>query len=82
MSHLEVGPQDLDDVAAFLAARQADPADHIGYLDLQPGPIAAQLRGLEPLGTAGLVVARDGGRIVGALAAEWDTEPPRCWWHG
>ncbi len=23
-----------------------------------------------------------GERIVGLLAAEWDTEPPRVWWHG
>ncbi|MFA9431006.1 GNAT family N-acetyltransferase [Egicoccus sp. AB-alg2] len=79
---LEVAPEDLTAVAAFVAARQTDPAHHIGYLSVEPEAIAVQLRGLEPLGTGGLVVARVRGRVVGALAAEWDEDPPRCWWHG
>lgn len=80
--HLELDPVDLSAVAAFLADRQADPGQHIGYLNTEPAAIVGQLRGLEPLGTGGLLVARVDGRIVGVLAAEWDTEPPRCWWHG
>lgn len=79
---VDLDPADLAEVAAFLAAQQADPGRHIGYLNTDADAIAEQLAELEPLGTAGLVVARDAGRIVGALAAEWDTEPPRCWWHG
>jgi len=79
---LEVAPTELLDVAAFVAAQQADPAHHIGYLHVDAGPILEQLAGLEPVGTAGLVVATDGGRLVGVLAAEWDDAPPRCWWHG
>jgi len=79
---LELDPADLPAVAEFLAAQQADPTRHIGYLNSEPGSIMEQLGGLEPLGTGGLVVARIAGRIVGVLAAEWDTDPPRCWWHG
>ncbi|MFA9446774.1 GNAT family N-acetyltransferase [Egicoccus sp. AB-alg6-2] len=82
MLHLESDPDDVAAVAEFMAAQQADPTHHIGYLGLDAEPIRLQLQGLEPLGTAGLSVARDGSRIVGALAAEWDTDPPRCWWHG
>lgn len=82
MVHLEVGPADLADVAGFVAGQQADPASAIGYLDDTAEAIAEELLALEPLGTAGLVVARRDGRPVGVLAAEYDAEPPRCWWHG
>lgn len=79
---LDIDPADLAAVAAFLAVAQTDPSRHVGYLDDDPHAIIEQLRELAPLGTAGLIVARDAGRIVGVLAAEWETDPPRCWWHG
>jgi hypothetical protein len=34
------------------------------------------------LGLDGTVVAVDGDQVVGVLAAEWDDDPPRVWWHG
>ncbi|GGI08494.1 GNAT family N-acetyltransferase [Egicoccus halophilus] len=82
MVQLDLGPADLSAVARFVAEQQHDPASHIGYLSLDPEPVAAELAALEPVGTDGLVVAVDRGRLVGVIAAEWDTDPPRCWWHG
>jgi ribosomal protein S18 acetylase RimI-like enzyme len=73
----------LPEAAAFVAALQADPGHHIGYLGTEVEALAEQLRELEPAGVAGTVIARDGeGEILGLLGAEWDTDPPRVWWHG
>jgi ribosomal protein S18 acetylase RimI-like enzyme len=69
-------------LAGLVAVQQADGRTHIGYLGTDPESIAEDLAALQPLGLAGVVVAADGGRIVGALGAEWDHEPPRVWWHG
>jgi ribosomal protein S18 acetylase RimI-like enzyme len=73
---------DLAAVAALVADQQRDPARHIGYLASTEDSIAEQLTHLEPAGLAGVVVAVDGRDVLGMLAAEWDTYPPRVWWHG
>jgi ribosomal protein S18 acetylase RimI-like enzyme len=73
---------DLPAIAALVAEQQRDPTRHVGYLATAEAAIAAQLLGLEPAGLDGAVVAVEGGRLVGMLAAEWDEDPPRVWWHG
>jgi ribosomal protein S18 acetylase RimI-like enzyme len=75
---------DLDAVVALIVALQVDPVHHIGYLDAEPDAVAGQLAELQPQGIDGHLVAADGedGELIGFLGLEWDTEPPRVWWHG
>lgn len=69
--------------AAELAARlQRDPASHIGYLDVEAAALEQQLAELEPLGHEGLLGAFAGSALVGLLGTDWETDPPRVWWHG
>jgi ribosomal protein S18 acetylase RimI-like enzyme len=73
---------ELEAVAALVAAQQRDPARHIGYLASTEHSVAEQLTHLEPAGLAGVAVAVEDRDVLGMLAAEWDTDPPRVWWHG
>jgi ribosomal protein S18 acetylase RimI-like enzyme len=73
---------DLAAIATLVAEQQRDPARHVGYLASTEDAIEVQLTELEPLGLDGTVIAVDAGQLVGVLAAEWDDEPPRVWWHG
>jgi ribosomal protein S18 acetylase RimI-like enzyme len=75
-------PTELPAIARLVAAQQQDPARHIGYLASDEHAIAVQLAELEPAGLGSTVVAVDGDQVVGVLAAEWDDDPPRVWWHG
>lgn len=72
---------DLDEVARRVAELQRDPEQYVCYLSTEPAAIAAELGEL-PGGPAATVVAVSGGRPVGLLAADHDTDPPRVWWHG
>lgn len=73
---------DLRTLVALIVDAQREPERHIGYLEERPEPVRTQLLELEPVGLDGCVVAERDGRVVGLLAAEWDTQPPRVWWHG
>jgi ribosomal protein S18 acetylase RimI-like enzyme len=73
---------ELAAIASLVAEQQRDPTRHLGYLASDEQAISVQLTDLEPVGLDGTVVAVDGDRIVGVLAAEWDDDPPRVWWHG
>jgi ribosomal protein S18 acetylase RimI-like enzyme len=75
-------PADLAAIATLVAEQQRDPTRHVGYLASTEDAIAVQLTELEPLGLDGTVIALDEGQVVGVLAAEWDDDPPRVWWHG
>lgn len=72
---------DLDEVVRQVARLQADPEYHVGYLSLDAESVAEELTGL-PGGPTAAVVAIGGGRPVGLLAADYDRDPPRVWWHG
>jgi ribosomal protein S18 acetylase RimI-like enzyme len=83
--HLTIGavaPAERDTVAALFAAAQVRPDRHICYLSLVAPAIGEELASLEPDGWDGVLVARAGDRLVGALGVEHDREPPRVWWHG
>lgn len=85
MADVEVRPvraAELAGLAELIAAQQSDPRGHVAYLAEDAASIAADLAALEPLGLEGVLVGVADGRIVGALGAEWDAEPPRAWWHG
>lgn len=69
-------------VAALIAEQQADPAHHVCYLSFTAEDIAGELRELEPLGLAGVLVAADGGNLLGVIGAQWAQDPPRVWWQG
>lgn len=72
-------PDELDDVIALIAAQQPHPDRNIGYLGTEPDGIAAELDGLEPPWATTARVIREGGRITGAIVAEWDAELGRSW---
>lgn len=74
-------PADLADFAPRVAALQADPEYHVGYLSEDADAIAEEIAAL-PGGPAAAVVAIGGGRPVGLLGADHHADPPRVWWHG
>lgn len=77
-----VRDDELDAVTTLIAAQQARPERHISYESMEPEAILVELRELEPAGLDTLLVATEDDEVAGALALEWDTEPPRVWWHG
>lgn len=82
---LDIGPAREDErstIVALFAASQARPDRHVCYLSLDPEAIEAEVAELSPDGWHGVLVARRGDTVVGALALEHDSEPPRVWWHG
>jgi GNAT superfamily N-acetyltransferase len=75
----EGGP--LEEIAAFVATRNDDDAQHIGYVGTKADDIAATFRDLYP--GALFALARDGdGALVGVLGAEWDLDIGRTWLYG
>lgn len=82
---LDIGTAREDEratVVALFAAGQHRPDRHVCYLSLDPDAIDAEIDELAPDGWKGVLVARRGDEVVGALALEHDREPPRVWWHG
>ncbi len=77
-----VSADQLGAVATAIARWQGEPATHICYLSMEPEAIAGDLEGLEPAALDASLGAWRGDEVVGFMAAEWDTAPPRVWWHG
>ena len=77
-----VRPEQLTDISEALARWQREPTMHVCYLGTEAEPIAADLEALEPAGLDAAVAAWRDRSVVGFLAAEWDEDPPRVWWHG
>ena len=73
---------DLNDIAAFIAAQQAHPARRICYVGTDAVGIVAELDGLEPSWTTTAQVLREGTRITGVLISEWDGDLGRAWLIG
>lgn len=74
--------EEVDGVARWVAAQQADPTRHVASESMDPAAVATDLRQLEPRGLDDVLVAVDGDAIVGLLGLEHDTDPPRVWWRG
>jgi ribosomal protein S18 acetylase RimI-like enzyme len=69
------------EVATFIAARNADDTQHIGYVDTVFDDIDATLADLYE--GAVFALARDeDGALTGVLGAEWDTAIGRTWLYG
>lgn len=82
---MEIRPiteSELPLAAALIAEQQADPERHICYLSFTAQDVAGELRELEPLGLDGVLVAADGGNLLGVIGAQWAQDPPRVWWQG
>ncbi len=77
-----VSTDQLGAVATAIAGWQRQPVTHVCYLSMEPEAIAGDLERLEPAALDASLAAWRGEKVVGFMAAEWDTAPPRVWWHG
>jgi ribosomal protein S18 acetylase RimI-like enzyme len=82
LSQLAPGERALDELAYFVAELNRHEAHQIGYLDADPAQVAAALAGLEAPPHESWVIAREDGRMVGALGFEADAELGRAWIYG
>ena len=74
-------PAALAGIGAFVATANADPAQHIGYVDGSAAEVTTTLSELD--GEAVFALGRDAdGGMVAVLAAEWDTDLGRTWLYG
>jgi ribosomal protein S18 acetylase RimI-like enzyme len=74
-----VGPDELDEVVAFVAAQQARPERSITYVGTEAAGIRAELDGLAPPWATTARVVRAAAGVTGAVAVEWDGELGRAW---
>ena len=74
-----VAAEALDEVLDLIAAEQAHPDRGTTMLGDTRDGIAAELGDVEPDWTASVRVARQDGRIVGAVVGDWDPEVGRAW---
>lgn len=78
---LPAGEERLADVVAFVAAAQAQPERHVSFVGVDAGSLRHEFSEVEKWGDR-LLVAIDGGDLVGALLADIDEEMRRVWWIG
>ena len=74
-----VAADELDEVLDLIAAEQAHPDRGTTMLGEKRDGIAAELGDVEPDWTASVRVAREDGRIVGAVVGDWDPDLGRAW---
>lgn len=73
----------LEEVVAFVAAAQADPAQHVAFLNTGEATIRAEIQ--DAFGPAWLertVFAFEGGALIGCALIDFDTALRRVWLHG
>jgi ribosomal protein S18 acetylase RimI-like enzyme len=76
------GADELAEVIDLIVDQQCRPDRNIAYLGTERAGVIAELEGLEPAWTTTARIAREGDRIVGAVAVEWDDEVGRSWVMG
>lgn len=77
------GPDDLEEVVAFVTPLQAAPATNVAYLAAEPDGIRAELLELDPPWWELTRLARGvDGQLIGAAFAAVDRELGRAWLHG
>jgi ribosomal protein S18 acetylase RimI-like enzyme len=74
-----VDPDELDEVLDLIAAEQAHTDRGTTMLGETRDGIEAELGDVEPDWTASVRVAREGGRMVGAVVGDWDPDVGRAW---
>ncbi|MFN8420150.1 MAG: GNAT family N-acetyltransferase [Anaerolineae bacterium] len=72
----------LDQIAAFIAALQQQPESHIAYFGATVEEIAPYLSELTPTWHSVTVLATQDDRLVGLLTTEHDHTVSRAWLHG
>jgi ribosomal protein S18 acetylase RimI-like enzyme len=70
----------LAEFGRFVAARNADPRQHIGYVGTEPEEVTADLREIE--GERVFAAAESDAGLCGLLCAEWDLDIGRTWLYG
>jgi len=71
----------FEELGGFMAARNAEPAQHIGYVGDEAADVTAELRELE--GAFAFALGRGGdGRLTGVLGGEWDHDIGRVLVYG
>jgi ribosomal protein S18 acetylase RimI-like enzyme len=69
------------EIADFVAARNSQPTQHIGYVGEEADALAVELRD-DIEGELGFALARNGTGLVGALGVEWDADISRAFLFG
>jgi ribosomal protein S18 acetylase RimI-like enzyme len=77
---VEPAGEDRATIADFIAARNRDGAQHIGYLGEEVDDVVGTLADLEA--DAVFALAHDDGELVGVLGADWDPAVERAWLYG
>lgn len=77
----ELTPAQLEEIAAYAAGCNRDPAQHIGYVGQTREEVTHELGELDADAVFAVARARD-DRLCGLLAAEWDVDLGRTWLHG
>jgi ribosomal protein S18 acetylase RimI-like enzyme len=72
----------FEELVAFIARLNIQPAHHIGYFGTHPADIAATLQAISPPLREGFFLAYDNDRLVGVLGVELDTDLGRAWLYG
>lgn len=72
-------PGEIDEVVAFIAAQQADPARRIAYVGTEVAALRAELGGLDPAWLTTARVLDRQTRLIGAVVTEWDEDLGRAW---
>lgn len=66
----------------LIVDQQRRPDRNVAYLGTEHEGVTAELEGLEPAWTTTARIAREDGRVVGAVAVEWDDDVGRSWVMG
>src|SRR5690606_27682015 len=77
----ELTPAQLEEIAAYAAGCNRDPAQHIGYVGQTREEVTHEPGALDAGPVFAVPPARD-DRLCGLLAAEWDVDLGRTWLHG
>jgi ribosomal protein S18 acetylase RimI-like enzyme len=79
MSVTTARPEELEEVLDLIASEQAHPDRGTTMLGETRDGIAAELDDVDPPWPVSVRVAREDGRIVGAVVGDWDPEVGRAW---
>jgi GNAT superfamily N-acetyltransferase len=83
LEFVSLQPDDIPELARFIASQQAQPSSYVGFCGSQPDEIAHELSEFPDLpAEQAFVLARENGQIVGALGFDADLEKQRAYVWG
>ena len=77
-----VKPDQLNELAAFIARLQPDAAHHIAYFGLTASDIAASIAEWDEDWTQQIFLAYDGDQLIGFIGVDLSTETAKAWIYG